>query len=235
LSRSLNTQKLEARAQRRTARPYGKRRDEAEYIRGRADAELLAPIRRPVIRIQKPAPGMRQPLTRRQIQLHLEAVGPQYYYGLRRITCRHESAITPDGIVFGEYIVPGEIWLYSVPEGPWPLPFLLYDSDCVTFGRYGAQIQADRDRGRTVVSWAADDLARFMLREVLFHELGHHRLQYHKGKRSAVVCRRSDHERCADLHARRIYRVVAFAADCPAATEARLIDMAMPQGQGPAG
>jgi hypothetical protein len=42
-----------------------------------------------------------------------------------------------------------------------------------------------------------------MLEEVLLHELGHHVLQYHKGKRLARIARTKDHETFAALFAKR--------------------------------
>jgi len=46
----------------------------------------------------------------------------------------------------------------------------------------------------TLVDWPQDTLWRFMLEEVLLHELGHHVLQHHKGKRPERIARTRDHE-----------------------------------------
>jgi hypothetical protein len=46
----------------------------------------------------------------------------------------------------------------------------------------------------TLVDWPADTLRRFILEEVLLHELGHHALQHHKAKRRARIARTKDHE-----------------------------------------
>jgi Zn-dependent peptidase ImmA (M78 family) len=51
------------------------------------------------------------------------------------------------------------------------------------------------------VDWPADTLRRFMLEEVLMHELGHHVLQHHKAKRLARIARTKDHETSATLFA----------------------------------
>jgi Zn-dependent peptidase ImmA (M78 family) len=42
-----------------------------------------------------------------------------------------------------------------------------------------------------------------MLFDVLMHEVGHHLIQHHKGKRQARVARTRDHEAFADAFARR--------------------------------
>ena len=48
--------------------------------------------------------------------------------------------------------------------------------------------------GATLVDWPKDTLRRFMQEKVLLHELGHHVLQHHKGKRPVRVARTRDHE-----------------------------------------
>ncbi|HLK55076.1 MAG TPA: hypothetical protein VKU00_00840, partial [Chthonomonadaceae bacterium] len=70
MSRSLHTQKLEQRAERRLARPHSRRRDEAALLAGRNGQEAEAPMleRRLPIRVQKPLPGTLHPLTSRDIR-----------------------------------------------------------------------------------------------------------------------------------------------------------------------
>jgi hypothetical protein len=46
-------------------------------------------------------------------------------------------------------------------------------------------------------------LRKFVLCDVLLHELGHHRLQHEKGKRLARIARTRDHEAYATRIARR--------------------------------
>ena len=91
---------------------------------------------------------------------------------------------------------------------PWRLPYLLLPRDIETFERYGAQVETDTERERTTVHWSLEGLKRFALVEALAHELGHHLLQYHQGKRGVMFCRRSDHEARADLQSRRVQQIL---------------------------
>jgi len=50
------------------------------------------------------------------------------------------------------------------------------------------------DAGATLVDWPETTLRRFMLEEVLLHEIGHHVLQQHTGKRPVRIARTRDHE-----------------------------------------
>jgi hypothetical protein len=203
------------------ARPYSKRRDEAACLSGRQrqsgePTPHLPPgvrrtrrsLRRLRIKTQKPLPGMRHPLAARDIHALLEILGPASIYRLKSIRLRQESAVRAEGIVFAEYVAPGEIHLYAVPELPWRLPFLLYAEDREAFARYGARLKTDLEREQTTVTWSVDGLKRFALQEVLAHELGHHLLQHHKGKRTVMLCRRSDHEKRADLQSRRVLQIL---------------------------
>jgi hypothetical protein len=207
MARSLHTQKLELRAERRLARPYSKRRSEAARVFGwsqcaAADTSLSLPIS-----IQRPPPGLTHPLTQRDIRSLIEGFGPLSIYGLRSIRLRSESAILADGIVFGEYALPGGIHLYSLPEGDWNLPFLLLPQDRAAFRRHGAQIEIDVHRGQTSVTWHEQGLKQYLLYDVLAHEFGHHAVQRRCGKFLATTCRKSDHEAQADLYGMRSRRM----------------------------
>ncbi|HLK56515.1 MAG TPA: hypothetical protein VKU00_08125, partial [Chthonomonadaceae bacterium] len=124
--------------------------------------------------------------------------------GISCIRLRRECGVTPQGIVFGEYLPSGEIHLYAVPSHTWVLPYLLHDADLAAFARYGCRWELDVTRERTTLAWKPTGLRDFYLYAVLAHELGHHLLQYHKGKRQTALCRRSDHEKRADLHSHRV-------------------------------
>ena len=204
MSRSLHTQKLDVRALRRISRPFGKRRREADFLCGRVAVKSAVGPKRLTIKVQKPLPGMLHGVSCRQIHDFLDRLGPAARYGLKSIQCRQESAIRTEGIVFAEYIIGGELRLYSLPVSPWLLPFLLHAADRDVFQRYGAQIAEDEERERTIVRWSAPGLTKYCLLEVLAHEIGHHLLQYHHGKRPAPICRRADHEKRADLQSRRV-------------------------------
>jgi hypothetical protein len=54
------------------------------------------------------------------------------------------------------------------------------------------------------VKWSPVALKEFVLFEGLMHEIGHHLIQQHAGKRTARVMRTADHEK----------RAAAFAAAC---------------------
>lgn len=212
MSRSLHTQKLSIRALRRLARPYSRRREEAALLSGSVRSKL-AVIPRLLIKRQKPLPGMRHLLTSDEIAAFLDWSGPLFRYGLKRICLRQEHALRPEGMVFAEYLLSGEIHLYAVPGSPWRLPFLLQEKDRVAFARYGAQCEFDIEREQTNVHWAEEGLKRFALCEVLVHEIGHHLLQYHKGKRKVQVCRVRDHELRANLQSRRAQKESGYESE----------------------
>lgn len=209
MSRSLHTQKLECRAERRLARPYSKRCTEAAYLDGSAPKPKTPDMPwRLRIRNSKPLPGMQPLLTVRDIMALLDPLGPTALYGLKAIRLRRENAIRLEGVVFAEYLPGGEIHLYAVPTLPWRLPFLLAPADQELFLRYGASIAEHPQRLMTTIHWNAATLKRFALYGVLAHELGHHLLQHHGGKRKVMFCRRSDHEQRADLESHRILNVL---------------------------
>ncbi len=173
----------------------------------------------PRIDTQKPLPGFVQPLQPSDIRAFLARIDPANSYGLRVIRLRQECLLHRNGITFAEYVIPGEIHLYALPASPWHLPFVPCASDRETFARHGGMVTVDTARNDTTVVWTRDSLQSFLLYEVLAHELGHHVLQHNKGKRQAQICRRADHEACADLHSRRMGKLrvddlSAFAQRC---------------------
>lgn len=203
MSRSLHTQKLERRAERRLQRPRSKRRTEGMLLSGRLAPAAAAARHGRIIGERKPPKGLHFPVTPCDIRSFLRDLGPATLYGIRSIRFRAESAVVRSGIVFAEYVIPGEIHIYALPVTPWRLPFTLGPEDITAFAAYGARVKTDRERERTEVLWTAGDLRRYLLHEVLAHELGHHLLQYHKGKLPATICRRADHELRAELESRR--------------------------------
>jgi len=210
MARSLHTQRLEQRAARRIARPYSKRSTEGVALSGKGRAEpTSSPTgKRLPIKIQKPLSGTLHPLHRRDIRDFLATLGPTSTYGLKAISLRQQSACEDGSLTFAEYVAPGEICLYAAPQSPWKLPFIPSQQDLAAFTRHGARIMIDRQLNQTTVTWEPSNLKAFYLVEALAHEIGHHLLQYHKGKRSAVLCRQSDHEIRADLQSRRAVSVV---------------------------
>lgn len=150
-------------------------------------------------------PGFHHPLSKRDVRQFLESIGALAVYGLRSIEFARDG--TNPGraasLAFGRYEAPGRILLFEQPLPPWRLPGKLVKRDAERFERCGALVCRLSEVGATLVDWPADTLRRFMLEEVLLHELGHHVLQYHKGKRLARIARTKDHEAFAALFAER--------------------------------
>ena len=166
---------------------------------------------------QKPLPGSIYPLQPQDIRAFLLSLGPSAVYGLRIIRLRQECLLNPSNMIFAEYVVPGEIHLYAVPAIPWRFAFVPSRTDLEAFARHGASVSIDVDtaQGQTTVFWTPNTLKSYFLVEVLAHEIGHHVLQHNRGKRQAQICRRFDHEACADLYSRRAGRVFNTQNKCP--------------------
>jgi hypothetical protein len=214
MSRSLHTQKYRIRAARRLARPFSKRRSEAEILRGWKESETPRGRPRLPITWQKPLPGMLHPASEMDVRAFLKNLGPASVYGLSAIRFRRESAVTINGMTFAEYVMPGEIRLFAVPSIPWNLPFCLSGADRMSFEYYGALVDVDPMSGRSTVHWNPAGLKRFFLHEVLAHELGHHTLQHRRCRRLHAACRRSDHERRATLESRRAIKTLSIGIAC---------------------
>ena len=155
----------------------------------------------PRILIQKPSPSFCHPATRTDIRDLLRAIGPIALYGLRTV----ELICGPsDGsLVFGRYEAPGRILLFHQPVAPWRLSGTLKRLEARRLKRAGAIVRPQPGAGATSVDWPADTLRQFMLEDVLLHELGHHVLQQHKGKRPVRIARTKDHEAFAARFAAR--------------------------------
>jgi hypothetical protein len=125
-------------------------------------------------------------------------------YGLRTIElARRPAAVKSGEQVFGRYRTPGHVLLFEQPEAPWHLPGWLPDEATRRLERCGAVVTRYPDSAVTRVDWPHDALRRFMLEDVLRHELGHHVLQHNRGKRTVRVARTRDHEAFATRFARR--------------------------------
>jgi hypothetical protein len=124
----------------------------------------------------------------------LEAIGPVALYGLRSVELARASSAATSVPAFGHYFVPGRIVLYEQPLSPWRLPGVLEAATARRLESAGAILTPLPDVSATLVDWPAARLRRFMLEEVLLHEVGHHVLQQHQGKRSVRVARTRDHE-----------------------------------------
>jgi hypothetical protein len=216
MSRSKHTDPQTIRASRRLRGPFDSRAQGDLSLRrklGKAtlesgSAQLSSPgtKRIPRLRIitRNPNPGFYHPTKKDEIIRLIEALGPVALYGLRTIEFRRAAAQSgPGKLRFGRYEASGRIVLFEQMKAPWRLPGALKAADESIFKRYGAVVVAKPSARMTVVEWPGDSLKRFMLEEVLLHELGHHVLQYHKGKRSERIARTKDHERFAALFATR--------------------------------
>jgi len=145
--------------------------------------------------VRKTRPGFHHPAGKEDIWEILESVGPVAFYGLRSIELVRapDNAVT-SAPVFGRYCVPGRIILYEQPKPPWRLSGLLKEAVARPLEQAGAVLTRLAGVGATMVDWPQGALRRFLLEQVLLHELGHHVLQHHKGKRPARIARTRDHE-----------------------------------------
>lgn len=207
MSRSKHTDPKAIRAARSVRAPREKRsagdlsqRRELGQIRKAVGAEVgrgklghsEVPVR---IVVSECRPGFHHPAGKRDVLEMLKAVGPVALYGLRSIELARSPANgSTSSPVFGRYCVPGRIILFEQPKPPWRLTGLLKSDVVRRLERAGAVLTLMADVGATLVDWPQNTLRRFMLEEVLLHELGHHVLQHHKGKRPERIARTRDHE-----------------------------------------
>ena len=216
MSRSKHTDPRAIRALRRLRAPFERRSANDLSLRRRLGKVAMESAsgtryanrdtqpRRLRVLIQAPRPGFHHPVSKRQILEFLGAVGPTALYGLRSIELvRQPNDQDYDHLRFGRYEAPGRILLLEQPKSPWRLPGLLKDKDMLIFKQAGALVSCMSDAQVTIVKWPKGALERFMLEEVLLHELGHHVFQHDKGKRLPRVARTSDHEATAARFAAR--------------------------------
>jgi hypothetical protein len=222
VTRSLQTDPSRIRAARRSASSRSSR-GESEHARRRRALAWKAlglsvpeqpdqvgsvePVR---VRATRPRPGFTHPLGRRQVHEALDFFGPLATYGLRTVELRHIDQEEPGVPVLARLRVPGTVILYEQRASPWTIAGRLSEESLRRLHEAGAIV--DIGASATVVDWPEETLAEFMLFDGLMHEVGHHLIQHHTGKRTARVMRTADHERAAER----------FAAACRAAWAARL-------------
>lgn len=153
---------------------------------------------------KRPRSGCFHPAGKRDVARVLRFFGEECSYGVRSIELRQGSAEGSE-LELGRLFVPGRIVLYDQRPSPWRLRGST-EEQALRLERAGAELER-LEGGGLVVSWPEATLKAFMLFDVLMHEIGHHLLQHHKGKRSARIARTRDHEAYAD----------AFALKCRAA------------------
>lgn len=208
MSRSRHTDPRAIRAARRLAAPRAARSQDDPSLRRRRGrwvkdtAGVAAGAGRPVrprVIAQRPAPGFHHPASRDDVLTILEGVGPEAMYGIRSVElCRGPAWMLGALPAFGRLCVPGRIQLYALPVSPWRLSGMLVKHDAGLLAKAGAVVTAHDAVGVTLVEWPGDALRQFMLFDVLLHEVGHHILQHHKGKRLARIARTRDHEAFAE-------------------------------------
>jgi len=129
----------------------------------------------------------------------LAAFGKEAYYGLELIELVPAPAARGNRLILAELVAPGHILLYDQPHSPWRLGFELAQKDRARVRAAGARVD---EFG--VVNWPENTLRRFMLGDVLAHELGHHLLQHERRLRGEPAARTADHEARADAIAARL-------------------------------
>lgn len=170
----------------------------------------MRPAPLPRLIVKRPRSGYFHPASKAEILELLRFFGEECIYGLRTIELLQTGRGYRDGeVLLGSLLVPGRIVLYEQPFSPWLLPGSLSAEEQEKVCRAGARLESINEATQTIVSWPADTLRDFMLFDVLMHEIGHHLLQHHKGKRRERVARTADHEALAERFAvrcRLLYR-----------------------------
>lgn len=157
----------------------------------------------PRVQVGRPPSAFFHPATRADVLGLLRLAGAECTYGLRAVRLSVAPRTGLGELRFGRLIVPGVIVLYAQPAPPWVLPGWLPGDEQDRLVRAGAKITSAGGGTQTIVDWPGDTLRRFMLLDVLLHELGHHVLQHERRAPSRRIVRTSDHEAFADRFARR--------------------------------
>jgi len=207
LTRTLHTQPRSMLAARRAGAPHRSRGDEplAAHRQQRLISDLGVELREdddgrwPRIRVGRSRPGFLHPIGRGEIVEVLTFFGPLARYGLRSIELRQSVGEESGSLTLSRLLVPGRIVLYEQTQPPWLFRGELSQESKARLERAGAAIESEP--ALTRVEWPGRSLADFMLFDGLMHEIGHHLIQHHKGKRLARVMRTSDHERRAEQFA----------------------------------
>jgi hypothetical protein len=207
LTRTLHTQPRSILAARRTGAPHLSRGDEplAAHRQRRLINVLGVELREdddggwPRIRVGRCRPGFLHPIGRVEIVEVLTFFGPLARYGLRSIELRQSVGEELGSLTLSRLLVPGRIVLYEQTQPPWHFRGELSQESKARLERAGAAIESEP--AFTRVEWPGRSLADFMLFDGLMHEIGHHLIQHHTGKRLARVMRTADHERRAEQFA----------------------------------
>jgi hypothetical protein len=197
MSDSLHTQPRRLRAPRRVRAPFEPRR------RDLGSVTVQPAVPNPRVHVSRPPAGFFHPATRADVVALLRLAGEECTYGLRAVRLAVVGCAPGERLLFGRLIVPGEVVLYAQPDPPWTLSGRIPGGEEGRLRRAGAAISLDSSGLQTIIAWPEDTLRRFMLFDVLLHELGHHVLQHERRAPAGRIVRTRDHEALADRFARR--------------------------------
>ena len=214
MTRSFGTDPPAIRAERRVRAPGGRRgREELarrRFRRLRKELRIeglegplsnLGPAHRVDIVVVPARTGHFHPLKPAEIKRAFEFFGPLAVYGIRSVELRPSGRSSGRGLPIARLQVPGRIVLYEQLQPPWNLRGLSGES-VDRLRRAGASVNEGPETAQ--VEWTPAALKNFVLFDGLMHEIGHHLIQQHTGKRTVRVMRTTDHE----------HRAAAFADAC---------------------
>src|SRR5438477_3575701 len=204
MTRSLGTDPPDIRAERRLRAPRMRRgREEVARRRfrrlkkelgleGPEEAPSAAgPAHRVDIVVVPARKGYLHPLKPADIKRAFEFFGPLVLYGIRSVEMRPSVRLSGLIVRIARLQVPGRVVLYEQVQPPWTLSDLS-DGSIDRLKRAGASVEEEFGTAR--VYWTSEALRDFVLFEGLMHEIGHHLIQQHTGKRTVRVMRTADHE-----------------------------------------
>jgi hypothetical protein len=214
MTRSLGTDPPEIRAERRLRAPR-RRHGQEEVARRRfrrlkkelrldgpeAPPSAAGPAHRVDIVVIPARKGYFHPLKPADIKRAFEFFGPLVVYGIRSVEMRPSVRRSFPSVPIARLQVPGRVVLYEQLQPPWSLSDLSEES-IDRLRRAGASVEEEFGAAR--VDWTSGALKDFVLFEGLMHEIGHHLIQQHTGKRNVRVMRTADHE----------HRAAAFVETC---------------------
>jgi hypothetical protein len=155
-----------------------------------------APVR---IRSTRARPGFHHPLERPEIRQLLAFFGAVTTYGVHSIELTRLPSDDPTTIRLATLRVPGVVVLYEQAESPWVVQGNMSETAVDRLEHAGAVVSTMGSVTR--IEWPGKTLADFMRFDGLLHEIGHHLIQHHTGKRTSRVMRTADHERRAQRFA----------------------------------